>query len=281
MRQGRLAFLAALFLAAGFRVPDALRAADEGGAPAPPPPKQAVEPPAIARAAKPFKVPAGDAQKGWDAFLKNDCAGAETAFREALKNNPKDLILLEGLRAAVVARGDYKEAQKINLQMVDCAADTPLANVFAGRAVDALPFVESRAAVLETFSRVAASACPAVAANLKDHIATLYYQTNRPEEARKILEDLGYVDKWLFVAGPFGSKDRNNTIEKRFAPERALKSLEFTDPGGEKIEVHKDAKVSNRDLNLDTLYPGAKGVFYAFTNLQSDGDQDVMLGVSS
>ncbi|MGD0091712.1 MAG: hypothetical protein ABSE73_17495 [Planctomycetota bacterium] len=230
-------------------------------------------------AGKPFKVPGGDAQKGCEAYLKNDFAAAEAAFREALKNNPKDLTLLEGLRAAVVARGDYKESQQLNLQMVAASADSPLCNVFASRAMDAMQFVESRDAVLAAFTRIAPHASPAIALSLKDHIAALYYHVNKAEEARKVLEGLGYVDKWLFVAGPFGRKDKSNTIEQRFAPERALKTLEFSEAGGEKIQVFKDVKTPDRDLNLYLHFPGAKGVFYAFTNLASEAAQDVILGV--
>ena len=257
--------------------------AEAGGAEAPLKEKAGAKPAAkplrVIPVGKPFKVPQGAAQKGWEAYLKNDFAGAEAAFRGALKNDPKDLDLLEGLRAVVVARGDYKEAQQANLQMAEASAGSPLCNVFASRAMDALQFVESHDAVLAAFARIAQQACPAVAGSLRDHIAGLYFRVNRPEEARKMLQGLGYVDRWLFVAGPFGSKDKSNTIEKRFAPERALKTLEFTEAGGEKVQVLKDVRTPDRDLNLYTLFPGAKGVFYAFTNIDSESAQDVLLGV--
>jgi len=241
--------------------------------------KGAAKPLRIIPAGKPLKVPAGAAQKGWEAYLKNDFAAAETAFRGALKNEPEDLNLLEGLRAVAVGRGDYKEAQRLNLQMAELSAGSALCNVFASRAMDALPFVESLDAVLAAFAKIAQKASPAVSGALKDHVATLYYRLSRPEEARKMLQGLGYVERWQFVAGPFGSKDKSNTIEKRFAPERALKTLEFTEPGGDKIQVLKDVKTLDRDLKLDVLFPGAKGVFYAFTNLESDAAQEVLLGV--
>jgi len=279
-RRTRLASLALLF-AGALLVPRPVCAEEAGTAPAPKPAAKAgPRPLRTPPAGKPFKVPGGDAQKGWDAYLKNDFAGAEAAFREALKNNAKDLCLLEGLRAVLIARGDYKQSQQLNLQMAEASADSALCNVFIIRTVDALYYVESQAEVLAAFGRLAERAGPAVAASLKDYIATLYYRMNKPEEGRKTLQSQGYVDKWLFAAGPFGSKDHNNTIERRFAPERALKSLEFTDPGGERIQVHKDVKVLDRDLSLYTLYPGAKGLFYAFTNLESDQAQDVVLGVS-
>src|SRR5438309_433632 len=57
----------------------------------------------IKLADKPYSVPGGAAQKGWDAYLKNDFAGAEAAFRETLKQEPKNLMALEGLRDALVA----------------------------------------------------------------------------------------------------------------------------------------------------------------------------------
>jgi tetratricopeptide (TPR) repeat protein len=235
----------------------------------------------IPKPEKPLAVPGGEAQPGWAALLKNDFAAAETAFREALKNKPNDLYILEGLRAAMITRGRYKEAQQINLQMLAAGADSPLGNVFALRAMDALPFVESRAELMEAFQKVSRTACPAVESILKDDIATLYFQTNRSEEARQALAGLGYVDRWIFVAGPFGRTDRNNPIEKRFAPERPWTTLDFTDESGEKAEVRKDVTNDNRGLDLDSLFPGARGIFYAFANLESDADQDVVLGVTA
>jgi tetratricopeptide (TPR) repeat protein len=237
----------------------------------------------IKAADKPFTAPGGAAQKGWDLFLKNDFTGAEAAFRETIKQEPKNLFALEGLRGCLVSVGKYKESQQVNLQMVEAAADTPLCGVFATRAIDSMGFVESRADVIATFTKVAAAAgtsAPA-AAMLKDSLATLYYRVNKVDEARKSLEGLGYVNEWQFVAGPFGSKDKNNPIERRYAPERALGSLEFQNEDGKKIQVHKNVKVAHRELNLDTFYPGAKGIFYAFSNLESDSDQDVVIGISA
>ncbi|HYG75648.1 MAG TPA: hypothetical protein VEK08_11645 [Planctomycetota bacterium] len=235
----------------------------------------------VAQANTKFAIPSGPGMRGWNAYLENDFAAAETAFNEALKGQPRELTLLEGLRSVYIATGDYKKAQAINLQMVEAAADNPLCGVFATRAMDAMPFVESRADVIATFTRVAQKAAPAVSALLKDNLATVYQRINKTDEAKKALENIGYIDKWLYVAGPFGSKDKNNVIERRFAPERPLKALEFSSDHGEKIHVHKDVKVSHRELNIDSLFPGARGVFYAFTNLESDSDQDIVIGVSA
>ncbi|HEY3325151.1 MAG TPA: hypothetical protein VGP72_32155 [Planctomycetota bacterium] len=226
----------------------------------------------------PIKVPTGP---GWDAFLKNDFAAAEAAFRQGLEKDPRNLLLLEGLRAALVAAGRYKESQAVNLQMVASTLDSPLCGAFAIRAIDALPFVESRETVRDAFIAAMANATPANAAMLKDHVATLYRQQNKTAEAQKALQGLGYIDHWLLVAGPFGAKDKNNPIEKRFAPERSLKDLENVGGEKEKVQVHQDVKTTYRELNLGLLFPGGRGIFYAFTNLESDSDQDVVLGVSA
>lgn len=266
--------LAALACALGFVA--ALRAEEAA-------PPLVLRAPQVQKTDKPYTIPAGVAQKGWEAYLKNDFSAAEAAFREALKQEPRNLSVLEGLRGSLVAAGKYKEAQSVNLRMVEAATDSPLCGVFATRAMDSMGFVESRADVIATFARVAASASPPVAAMLKDSLATLYYRANKTEEARKALEGLGYINEWQFVAGPFGWKDKNNPIERRYPPERSLASLDFTskDCDCEKAAIHKDVKVPHRELNLDTLFPGAKGIFYAFTNLESDSDQEVVIGVSA
>jgi hypothetical protein len=237
---------------------------------------------------KPIRLPEGPAHDGWNAYVKNDYAAAEKAFRTVLEKEPKDLLALEGLRATLVQQGDYKAVQEINLRMVKAAPDNILCGIYANRAMDLLPYVESREAVAAAFTEASAAASSPVLSVLKDDIASLYLRAEQPAEARKTLEGLGYIDRWQFVAGPFGRKDRNdadvrarNLIERRFAPERELKSLEFTDESGEKAEVYKDVPARVRELNMDALFHGASGIFYAFTNLQSDVDQEVLLGFSA
>jgi len=251
---------------------------------APPVPRAAPVPLEIPRPALPITLPDGPSQAGWEAFVKNDFAAAESSFRDVLKKDPRHLPALEGLRAVMISQGKYKESQSINLEMVAAAADSPACHVYTSRASDAMQFVESRADVIALFEKMKTIAEPAVASAMKDQLATLYFRQNNPELARKSLDGLGYVNYWQFVAGPFGSHDRNNPIERRFEPERALTDLEFTDgtsKDGKKtpVHVHKDLKVLDRDLNINTLLPGARGIFYAFTNLESERDQDVILGV--
>src|SRR5205807_2798244 len=48
---------------------------------------------------------------------------------------------------------------------------------------------------------------------------------------------------------------------------------------GDKIAVRKDVPMHMRDVNLATLLHGTSGAVYAFTNLESDADRDVVLGV--
>jgi len=235
----------------------------------------------VPAAGAPYALPDGPARAGWNFYIQNDFAAAEKSFNDALQAQPRDLTLLEGLRGCHIANGLYTKAQAVNLRMVEASADQILCGIFASRVMDAMPFVDSRAQVIAAFTRIAAHASPGVAALLKDHLATLYYRMNKTDEAKKSLENLGYVDKWLYVAGPFGGKDKNNVIEKRYAPEQPLKTLAFSDEEGGIIQVHKEVNVPHRELNLDSLFPGARGVFYAFTNLESESDQDVVLGVSA
>jgi predicted Zn-dependent protease len=244
--------------------------------------------PPASRVDKPIRVPDGASHEGWEAYLKNDFAAAEKSFRAVIEKDPKDLFALEGLRATLVAQGDYKAVQDLNLQMVKAAPENILASIFATRAIDTLQYVESRAAILPAFNEAAANASSPVLSVLKDHIATLQMRAEKPEEAKKTLAGLGYLDRWQFVAGPFGRKDKNdadlrgqNLMARRFAPERDLHNLEFTDESGEKVDVYKDVPARQRELNLDALYHGANGIFYAFTNLESDVDQEVMIGVGA
>ncbi len=225
-------------------------------------------------------LPDGPARGGWELFAKNDFAGAQKVFREALRTEPKNLTALEGLRACCVALGQYREVQKLNMEMLAAAAQSPLIGIFATRAVESMSMVESRAEFLKALSDAGSTASPAAASLLKDYVATLHYQADQADAAREALKGLGYVDQWLVLAGPYGAKDRNNPIEKRFAPERSLKQLD-AEKDGEKVIVHKNVPSPNRDLNLDTLFQGSRGIVYAFTNWESDREQDVIIGVSA
>ncbi|MCW8132938.1 MAG: DUF3857 domain-containing protein, partial [Planctomycetota bacterium] len=140
-----------------------------------------------------------------------------------------------------------------------------------------LPYTESRAALIEALKLASEKAVPAVQATLRDFLASLYIGMEKPAEARAALKGLGYVDKWLFVAGAFGERDGNNRMDRRFAPERALKDLAFRDERGKPVKVVKDAAVSLRSLELRRLLPNERGVVYAFTNLSSDRDQEILL----
>ncbi|MFH0939986.1 MAG: hypothetical protein V1899_12010 [Planctomycetota bacterium] len=234
---------------------------------------------------KPFKALEGVASAGWDLLLKNQFAEAEAAFREILKNDAKNLIALEGLRNSLISRGYYQAAQKINLQMLAACSDASLANVFATRATDAINYVESRADILNTFNQAADTAVAAgdatLAALLKDYLVSLYLQYDQPAEASAALAGLGYVKRWQFVTGPFGAKDKNNPIDKRFAPERALKTLAFTDETGKPVPLRQDVSAPLRSLDMGSLLHGAEGIYYAFTNLDSNVDQEVLIYVSA
>ncbi len=297
----RLSFLLASALV--FFTPNMLPAAEASDAPAVAAPVPAVAPspaptPAPAtgdkakipseKAAHPIRIPDGPSHDAWEAYLQNDFEGAEKSFRTVLEKDGKDLTALEGLRATLVAQGKYQQVQDVNLTMLKAAPDNILSALFAMRAMDTLQYVESRAAILAAFNEASKTASSAVLSGLKDHIATLQMRAEKPEEAKKTIEGLGYVDRWQFVAGPFGRKDKNdadirarNAIEKRFAPERELKNLEFTDETGEKVEVHTDVPSRMRELNLDALFHGANGIFYAFTNLESDADQEILIGIGA
>jgi tetratricopeptide (TPR) repeat protein len=258
----------------------ALRAQE--GAPVSAQPSANEAPPAKIEPAKnPLNLPAGVARAGWETLLKNDFPGAEAAFNKALAAEPNNLEALEGLRAAAIATGNYKEAQRINLRMVEACTEPGLVVIFIQRAIDILSFVDSRAEVLATFTKAAATAPALIATHLKDHCAGLLESAEKPAEARQLLASLGYVDKWQFATGPFGAEDKGDVLEKHFAPERALKSLEFKDETGKPVPVLKDLEAPSRSLNLDLLFPGTSGVFYAFTNLQSEREQEIILAVTT
>lgn len=229
--------------------------------------------------AHPIALPAGPSKAGWEAFVKNDFPAAETAFKKTLEAQPNDIDALEGLRWTYVSLARYRDAQTINLRMLDAAKDTPLGSLFAQRATDALGFVESRAEVLAAFEKWAPSAAPVVAAYLRDEVAFLHSQAGRFDEARKAIENNGYVGRWIFAAGPFGEKDKSNVIERRFAPERALTSLDFKDENGKPVKVVKDPINLDRDLDLDSIFrdSGGQGVFYVMANLNSDVERDIIL----
>src|SRR5438552_4153054 len=53
----------------------------------------------------PIKRPTGFSQSAWEAYIKNDFAAADAAFREALRKEPGDLVALEGLRSTRMALG--------------------------------------------------------------------------------------------------------------------------------------------------------------------------------
>jgi hypothetical protein len=238
----------------------------------------------IPKAEKPIKLPDGPTHEGWELYVKNDFAGAEKSFLAVVERDGKNLWALEGLRSIYFALGDYKKVQEINLRMVKADPANILTAIFLTRAMDLLPYVESRAQMLQVFGEAAAVASPAVRSQLNDQIVTLYMRSDETEAAHKALEGLGYIDRWQFVAGPFGRKDKNDEsvkptlqLERRYAPERSLATLEFTDETGEKVEVRKDVPSAFRELNLDDLFHGANGVFYAFANLESASDQDVYM----
>lgn len=241
------------------------------------PPEPKARPLQIEKPANPYKLPEGPSKAGWEAFLKNDLAAAEKAFTDALAQAPNDLETLEGLRAVAVSTGRYGEAQKANLRMLAASVDSPLCSLFAMRAMDALAYSESRKEFIQALAEAAEKAIPPVRATLKDFLATLYTGLDKPAEAREALKGLGYVDKWLFVTGPFGRRDANNRMERRFAPERALKDLNFRDERGVAVKTVKDAAVSLRALECRRLLPGETGITYAFTNLESEADQEVLL----
>ncbi len=227
----------------------------------------------------PIALPA-TAGEAWEAFVKNDFPAAEAGFKKALDANPNDLDVLEGLRWTCVSTGRYKEAQTINLRMLQAGKGDALGSLFGQRAADALLFVESRAEVLDAFSKAAVDAAPVVRAFLRDELSFLYSQAGKFEEARKAIEGNGYVGHWIFAAGPFGAKDRSNAIDRRFAPERPLVSLDFKDENGHPVKVEKDLVNLDRDLDLDSIFQesgGGGGVYYVMANLESDAERDVVL----
>ncbi len=230
---------------------------------------------------KPLKLPDGETGQAWDLLLHNKFDDAQKAFEKILEADPKNLVALEGLRDVSVTLGRDKEVQKLNQRMVQASTDQPLCHLFIQRAMDTQGYVESRKETLEAFTKALESASPPIAAHLKDQFAAMHYQMNRPDEARKDLDGLGYLDHWQFAAGPFGSKDANNPIERRFAPDRPIRSLEFQDEAGKPVDVHKDVTITDRDLDMDSLFPGMRGVFYALTNIESDADQDACLMISA
>ena len=232
----------------------------------------------------PLTLPDGatrEVRAGWEALIKNDFAAAEQNFKQALEGAPRDLNALEGLRWTYTSLGRYKDAQGVNFKMVRAAAKEPYCHSFIFRCVEALPYVECRAQLLSEFEQALADASPQVALHLRDQMSQIHYRAGRYDEGRKLLEGLGYVGNWVFAAGPFGEKDRNNTIEKRFAPERALKSLEFKGDKDAQVKVERDPKNLDRDLDLDVLFEGTRGVYYVMANLKSDADRDVILSLGA
>jgi len=228
---------------------------------------------------KPIKLPEGDSRPGWEAFVKNDFETAERLFNDVLKNKANDLFALEGLRGIYLQTGRYKDAQQTNLRMVAACGNDPICGVFVTRTLDTMAFTESRQAALDTFSKTIETASPAVATLLKDQQSSVYARLMRFDESRGVLKNLGYVDRWLLIAGPFGRKDRNNAVDRSYPPERGLKFDGYTDEG-EPVKIHRDVKVDDRDVELDDLFPGARGVFYLVTNLHSDVEQDVIFALN-
>ncbi len=228
-------------------------------------------------------LPGGPSRSAWDAFVKNDFSAAESGFKKTLENNPDDAEALEGLRWTYVSLARYRDAQSINLRMLESGKNSALGNLFAQRCADALGFVESRAEVLAAFEKIAPVAAPVVSAYLRDEMAYLHAQAGRYEAARKAIEGNGYVGRWIFAAGPFGEKDRSNVIERRFAPERKLTSLDFKDENGKPVKVVRDPVNLDRDLDLDSIFQdaGGTGVFYVMANLVSDAERDVILVVAA
>ncbi len=243
----------------------------------------AEEPAAKPAPVHPITLPNGPSRAGWDAFVKNDFTSAETAFKKTLDDHPNDIEAYEGLRWTYVSLGRYRDAQTVNLRMLEAGKDTALGSLFAQRSTDALTFVESRADVLATFEKLAPAALPLVAAYLRDEIAFLHSQAGRYEEARKAIESNGYVGHWIFAAGPFGEKDKANTIDRRFAPERSLTSLDFKDDAGKPVKVVKAPVNLDRDLDLDSIFrdAGARGIYYVMANLNSDIERDVILIIAA
>ena len=225
----------------------------------------------------PFHLPEGPCGAAWQQLLANALPEAEQAFRALLEKTPGHLETLEGLRACLIAQGLYTEVQRVNIQMIAAAAESPLSIAFAMRAMEHLAYAESRVELIACLQKSAAAAAPATRVALQDLLASLHMSADRMEEAKRALQGLGYVERWLLVAGPFGVRDRNNPMERRFAPERPLKALTFKDERGKDVVARKDLPVSFRSLNLGRLYPGERGIFYAFTNLESDRDQEVLL----
>ncbi|MCZ7645551.1 MAG: hypothetical protein M5U26_09745 [Planctomycetota bacterium] len=247
----------------------------------PPPGEKEAERPAqplvITKPERPVKLPAGPSASGWDLLLKNDFDGARKSLEAALQANPDDLPALEALRAVAIMQGRYGESQQLNIRMVKASAGSTLCQGLAMRAMDGLSFSETRNELVQAFLETEAKAAPAVRATLQDLLATLYLSRDETEKASAALKDLGYVDRWQFVTGPFGAGDRNNPMERRFPPEQELKELKFSDEKGKPVPVRADLPVGFRTLSLGRLFPGAQGIFYAFTNLESEGEQEVLL----
>ncbi len=235
----------------------------------------------------PYTLPQGAGANGWTLFVKNDFKGAEAAFKDALKAGPNGLKglealeTLEGFRSLLIYQGRHKEAQDVNLTMISASVDSPLCAAFAMRGMDAQSHTENRAGLLKALEDSAKVASPANKSLLMDLVATLHLGADHPEKAKAALKGLGYVNHWQFVCGPFGFRDPNNKMARRFAPERPLKELAFKDERGKKVIVKEDVPVPFRNISLGRLFPGARGVFYAFTNLQSELEQDVLILVGT
>ncbi|MBE7464042.1 MAG: hypothetical protein HS116_11225 [Planctomycetes bacterium] len=252
---------------------------EEEQPPAEAPPEPKVPPPAsqeIAPAKHPAKLPVLSA-RGWELIFKNDFPGARKAFDETLAAQPNDLEALEGLRSVAIMEGRYAESQALSIRMLRASAQSPLCMGLAMRAMDGLAFTECRAELIQALESSVPAAAPPVRLAMLDLLATLYMQRDEPAKARDAIKNLGYLDRWQFAAGPFGAEDQNNPMERRFAPEQGLKDLTFIDARGKPVPVRKDIDAAFRVLQLSRLFPGAGGIFYAFTSLQSDEDRDALL----
>ena len=239
--------------------------------------KTAPQPLKIEKPKRPYTVPQGPSKVGWELLLKNDLVGAEQLFRQELQQAPNDLETLEGLRSCLVERGLYTEAQKVQLTMLAASFESPLCILFVTRVLELFAYADVREDFIETLKTTAAKAQPQVRAALQDALATMYYADDKPVLARETLNGLGYIERWSFAAGPFGKFDRNNPMDRRFAPERALKDLEFKDEQGKPVKTLRDLACSKRSLELSRLFSEERGLFYALTNLECAAEQDVLL----
>jgi len=229
--------------------------------------------------AKPITLEMGASKAAWELLIANKVDEAEKAFREVLNAAPKDLNALEGLRACCMFDGRYREAQELNLRMLKAAADSELCLCFAYRATDLSNHVESRAELLAAIEEVNHTAPASVKLALQDLSSYFLASLERVEEARAALRGSGYITQWQFVAGPFGGTDALLNLERRFAPERPLKDLNF--PGTPGVKVLRDVGSALHGLNLSDLFSVEPGVYYAFANLESAKEQEVVIMLSA